>query len=87
MVSEGRLSATIDQMKQLIYFKAGPRPFLAPPRPLLAPSQSLLIISFPDNANAIEDWDRHIEHVCNSVNGLIDLISAKYPQWVAKNVN
>jgi len=61
MVTQDRLSGTIDQMKQLLFFKA-------------------------ENANSIEDWDSHIEHVCSSVNTLIDHISAKHPQWVAANI-
>jgi len=61
MITQDRLSGTIDQMKQLLFFKAA-------------------------NANTIEDWDAHIEHVCNSVNNLIDNISAKHPQWVAANI-
>jgi len=61
MITQDRLAGTIDQMKQLLYFKA-------------------------ENANTIEDWDSHIEHVCSSVNALIDQISAKHPQWIAANV-
>jgi COP9 signalosome complex subunit 4 len=61
MITQDRLGGTIDQMKQLLFFKA-------------------------ENANTIEDWDAHIEHVCSSVNGLIDHITAKNPQWIAANV-
>jgi COP9 signalosome complex subunit 4 len=61
MITQDRLAGTVDQMKQLLFFKA-------------------------ENANTIEDWDAHIEHVCSSVNALIDQISAKHPQWIAANV-
>jgi len=61
MITQDRLAGTVDQMKQLLFFKA-------------------------ENANTIEDWDAHIEHVCSSVNTLIDQISAKHPQWITANV-
>ena len=80
MITQDRLAGTIDQMKQLLYFKAGTCNI----------SFSALLhsspFSFSENANTIEDWDSHIEHVCSSVNALIDQISAKHPQWIAANV-
>eukprot|EP01126_Amoeba_proteus_P063996 TRINITY_DN889_c0_g2_i10.p1 TRINITY_DN889_c0_g2~~TRINITY_DN889_c0_g2_i10.p1 ORF type:complete len:212 (-),score=43.86 TRINITY_DN889_c0_g2_i10:184-819(-) len=44
---------------------------------------SLLIFTSAE-ANVLTQWDSHIETACNSVNSIVDKLSCRYPDWMAK---
>lgn len=37
----------------------------------------------PVGSNAVLDWDEGIEHLCNTVNSIVDELSKSAPEWVA----
>eukprot|EP01126_Amoeba_proteus_P063992 TRINITY_DN889_c0_g1_i1.p1 TRINITY_DN889_c0_g1~~TRINITY_DN889_c0_g1_i1.p1 ORF type:complete len:411 (+),score=87.47 TRINITY_DN889_c0_g1_i1:76-1308(+) len=44
---------------------------------------SLLIFTSAE-ANVLTQWDSHIETACNSVNSIVDKLTCRYPDWMAK---
>ena len=40
------------------------------------------LLHFQTNVDAHQVWDSHIEAACSTVNSVIDVLSAKYPQFV-----
>jgi len=44
----------------------------------------LLYFRNPQSHNELNTWDQHIEHVCSSVNNILELITKKHPDFVAK---
>ncbi|KAL2913639.1 hypothetical protein HK105_206799 [Polyrhizophydium stewartii] len=56
MMGENRLSGTVDQIDQLIYFTS---------------------------SQVLPTWDTHVAGVCYQLDGIIDAIKEKHPEWVA----
>jgi len=42
----------------------------------------LLYFKNSGNSNELTLWDQHIEYACSSVNGILEKISKKYPQFI-----
>jgi len=43
----------------------------------------LLYFKNPLNSTELALWDQHIEYACNSVNGILEKITKKYPSFVS----
>jgi len=45
----------------------------------------LLYFRNPQSHNEITTWDHHIEHICSSVNNILEAINKKHPDFAAKS--
>jgi len=45
----------------------------------------LLYFRNPQSHNELNTWDQHIEHVCSSVNNILEVITKKHPDFVSKS--
>lgn len=95
MISEGRMSGTIDQLKGIIYFKSMSLSSLFYTSvylslSLLPPSPSFSLFPMPrylSEQEMLPSWDGHIHTVCHLVNDIVDKISGQYPEWTAKSMD
>ena len=75
MISEGRLDAHIDQIDSTLVFSGNELHSLLLERSL-----------FVTGLTALENWDNHIDHLCNTVNQIADEITAAHPQWAETQI-
>lgn len=88
MISEGRMSGTIDQLKGIIYFKSMSLSSLSISLSFSPPSFSLFPMPrYLSEQEMLPSWDGHIHTVCHLVNDIVDKISGQYPEWTAKSMD